>query len=139
MNLLPISHTAIWTPTKPVTDISQFAHSISQMTDLLKKLGAAVIAANQVGVDARIFVSKYSDWPVVINPNWKPLSSGKISKPEGSVSKPGYNPFIPRFEKITAMFTNLAGQPVEMTLIGMDARVYQHAFDALDGKMIFTR
>mgnify|MGYP002651399299 FL=1 len=71
----------------------------------------------------------------MINPSWVQVSAEERTFPEGCLSIPGLQGSVPRFRTIRARWTSLTGEEVEQTLQGWQARVFQHEFDHLEGKL----
>jgi len=98
------------------------------------------LAAPQIGELDRIFIFlRYPSYKrqVVINPE----ILEKLGKPENlneeCLSCPGQTiENIPRFKKIRVKYTNEDGLSIIETLTGIDAVVYQHELDHLDGIII---
>ena len=111
----------------------------------LVSMDALGLAAIQVGIAKRVFVMK-KPWSsnrvlVVINPKIH-NGRGKGDKVENCLSIPNLPPsvkgvMVRRRTTITVSYTNESGvlQEEEM-FVGMDARVFQHEFDHLDGYLI---
>lgn len=108
------------------------------------------LAAPQVGVGKRIFVYKFAnddgapDTGVVVNPVLT-LSkvSGAVPDPdeeeEGCLSFPGEQYPLKRAEWARVQGFDGHGQPVNFEATGWFARVIQHEFDHLDGKLYVNR
>jgi len=100
------------------------------------------LAANQVGIDARIMlvtfnVGQKKNMKVVpmINPEIIEVSEQKISMEEGCLSLPGQLGQVIRPAKIKARWQNAKGNWCEKKLNGWDARIFLHELDHLDGKL----
>jgi peptide deformylase len=108
------------------------------------------LAAPQIGVGKRIFVYKYAnddDVPeqgVVVNPVLT-LSkvSGALPDPdedvEGCLSFPGEYYPLQRAEWTRVQGFDGQGNPVDFEATGWFARILQHEFDHLDGKLYVNR
>lgn len=122
-------------------DVDWVAHSeIVDMKDTLEKFDkGAALAANQVGIERRIFVidrklARLNSVPdVIINPTV--IRHGKIleTMDEGCLSFPGKRYPITRPKKVEVKFNDLSGWPIKVNLSGFIARVFQHEIDHLDG------
>lgn len=121
-----------------VTDIeSQVVPHIAKMDSLVYANGGLGLAAPQVGILLRFFVMGLR---VCINPSVHPtIGSGLIFVEEGCLSRPGFRRKIPRHSEVHACYTKLGGEAITCVLTGMDAIVFQHECDHLDGKCIFPR
>lgn len=92
------------------------------------------LAANQIGYLATVFVVGES---VYIQPTFEPIrTSGIKSGWEGCMSLPNFNTKVRRWKKIKVSYINLNGEEIHETLSGQKARIFQHEFDHLQGKLI---
>jgi peptide deformylase len=102
------------------------------------------LAANQVGIDKRMFLltlnaeSKNSKIIPIINPQIIEFSREKIIIEEGCLSIPEFYKGVSRPRWIRARWQNLQGNWCEKKMSGMDARIFQHENDHLDG-ILFTK
>lgn len=138
-------------PTRRVEQVDDEIRAL--VDDMFETMAAAQgvgLAANQIGVDLRIFVYDCPDdegtWHkgVVINPE---LETGEIPEGmpdpdddwEGCLSVPGESFPTGRagWAKVTG--TDLDGQPVEVSGSGFFARCLQHETDHLDGYLYLDR
>ena len=101
------------------------------------------LSAVQVGVPIQVFLAflgKTKTWELVINPEIEPTSAHTEVGKEGclSIEKGKKRIAVPRYKKIKLKYTSLAQSPIQkkMILKGFDARVVQHEFDHLLGKLI---
>jgi len=132
--------------------------SISRVKKLLGNMTEAVaIAATQVGMDIRFFVARRSptSMMVVIDPKvtWTSIDDSEdlLVNPDGSpfarqlpqweecLSFPGKEFLVTRPSIIKVEFMNEKGKMKSMTLQGLDARVFLHEVDHLDGVTIDQR
>ena len=89
----------------------------------------------QVGVNRRIFTTKFENTKIVINPVIIFTSSKEIEEKEGCLSIKGLYPKTRSYE-IIVEFYNENLQKVRKTLRGLEARCFLHEFDHLDWKLI---
>lgn len=139
MNLVPYAHPVLTKPATLVGDPRMFADSIPRMQKLMREHKGVGLAAPSVGIPARFFVSTYEKWPVVINPLWVPVGNARTSKLEGSLNRPNFHVYVPAYEKIRATWIDQERKPHEADLEGMEARVFQHLCNQLDGSPIWSR
>ena len=99
--------------------------TIQQMFDLLREVGGLGLAAPQVGIDARLFITEWGE--VVINPRIVRIN-GAIHVTEGCLSLPGFTAGVDGWNHI-----RLADGRVYN---GTRALVVQHEIDHLDGILI---
>lgn len=94
------------------------------------------LAAPQVGVRKRLFVYDVDDHPrVLINPVIKE-SRGEWVFQEGCLSIPGVYFEIVRPKEVFVTGIDLEGNDVEVELDELAARLIQHEYDHLDGKLM---
>ena len=106
-------------------DFTITADEINQMLSLLRETGGLGLAAPQVGIDARLFVTECGE--VFVNPCVVDLA-GPIRATEGCLSLPGVTAAVDRWTRI-----RLAdGRVYE----GQQAVVILHEIDHLDGVLI---
>lgn len=101
------------------------------------------LAANQVGDLRRFFITRTH---MVINPELYGISGDRISKQEGCLSRPRFVRFVKRPETASVGYTGLfpgksEPYPAMMltTLQGLEARVFLHELDHLNGRNIWDR
>lgn len=139
--LVPPDHPALWTPAPELTgeDRVNHQHTMELMREAVQKVHAAGMAATQLGLSLRLFISSNEQFPVVINPTWKPVGSDHISKPERCLSRLDFCTYVRRPAKIYAIWDDADGHRKSAMLESMDARVFLHLCDLLDGRPIFPR
>ncbi|AAC06802.1 peptide deformylase [Aquifex aeolicus] len=127
-------------PTEKVDVIDkEVKNLIRDMFDTMYEAEGVGLAANQIGVPLSVMVidtSPKEDAPplklVLINPEIKE-GEGKIKYKEGCLSFPGLSVEVERFQKVKVNALNEHGEPVELTLEGFPAIVFQHELDHLKG------
>lgn len=94
------------------------------------------LAAPQVGVQRRFFVYDYGDGPqVLINPDIVE-SDGEWVYEEGCLSVPGLSWEIVRPKQIHIVGFDLDGNEVSIEADELEARLYQHEMDHLNGVLL---
>lgn len=95
------------------------------------------LAAPQIGACARVIVAKIPTLTVMVNPSWilagpkRPTTERCLSVPDG---RGGLRSFrMMRHVRIAARWLDLRGTEHERELSGLDAVVFQHEVDHLDG------
>ncbi|MFC9354830.1 peptide deformylase [Arthrobacter sp. NPDC057013] len=123
---------------------------IADMFETNDKANGVGLAAPQIGVGKRIFVYKYENEDgappagAVVNPVLT-LSkvSGALPDPdeevEGCLSFPGEQYPLKRAEWVRVQGFDAHGNPVDFEATGWFARIIQHEFDHLDGKLYVNR
>lgn len=71
----------------------------------------------------------------MINPQFAALSDVKQKGWEGCLSIPGIRALVPRYSEIEITYTNEQSERVVLVLTDFVARVFQHEYDHLDGKV----
>ena len=136
-----IKHPNKWlqTQTKPFDFAKQDAVKISnEMISTMTRLGGLGLAANQVELDAQIFVMKptllESTEPFeVINPVVLSISKQTEIGPEGCLSYPDLWLDIKRPRAIVAKYFDKHQQECTIELVDLDARCFLHEYDHLQG------
>ncbi len=135
-----------------VTDFQddEIQQIIKTLQDTLATTQGVGIAAPQISISKRIIIiasrptSRYPSAPlmeptVMINPAFQALSDTREKDWEGCLSIPGIRALVPRYKEILINYTNQHGVLVESKLTGFVARVFQHEFDHLEGKVYLDR
>jgi len=106
-----------------------------EIIDIMLKYNGLGLAANQVGLNARVFVihNKKAKPFAVFNPIIIESSSDKILLEEGCLSYPDLWMKVKRPEHIVVEFTNSKGKTIQEAYNGLLSRVFQHEYDHLDG------
>ncbi|BEL05223.1 peptide deformylase [Actinoplanes sichuanensis] len=126
-------------------EVTVFDQALSDLIDDMFASMYAVkgvgLAANQIGVDARIFVYDCPDADDVrrkghvINPVITALSDELDHGTEGCLSVPKPRASVPRSTSATVTGVDLAGKPITVTGTGYFARCLQHETDHLNGTL----
>ncbi|GIE78766.1 peptide deformylase 2 [Actinoplanes philippinensis] len=126
-------------------DVTVFDQALGALIDdMFASMYAASgvgLAANQIGVDAQIFVYDCPDADDVrqkghvINPVITSLSAELDDGTEGCLSVPGPRASVPRASVATVTGVDLAGEPITVTGTGYFARCLQHETDHLNGTL----
>jgi peptide deformylase len=132
-------------PIKQIDD--EIIEVIQNMFGTMRNANGIGLAGNQVGLNKQIFVIDVSPVegcelikPVVmINPKIIEKSDDLKIMEEGCLSLPEYRADVERPESIKIRFLSPAEQEEEIEADGLFARVIQHEYDHLIGKMIPDR
>ena len=152
MTILPIvvcGDPVLHNPTRPVTgDVSELSELIADMYETMDAANGVGLAANQVGVDLRLFVYDCPDdrgdgrearrRGVVVNPV---LETSEVPETmpdedddvEGCLSVPGEQFPTGRADWAKVTGVDADGAPVEIEGAGFFARCLQHEVGHLDG------
>lgn len=98
----------------------------------LKGLG---LSANQVGIDAKVFVMGVDEEnrKNILNPKIIASSEETTLAKEGCLSYPGLWLSIKRPASITASYQNVDGEYIVEEFSGLPARIFQHEYDHMLG------
>jgi peptide deformylase len=98
------------------------------------------LAANQVGINQRIFVMHVQGWQrECFNPEISEFSQNLVSWDEGCLSFPGEHCTIKRPEWIDVRYQSADGEWHSERLAGILGRCYQHELDHLNGLTMWDR
>jgi peptide deformylase len=127
-------------PTREIDEIDARVVKLAQ--DMIETMHAAPgvgLAANQVGVQRRMFVYDIGDGPrVVLNPRIVE-SSGEWTFEEGCLSVPGLSWPIVRPNQVHLVGVDLDGNELSIEASEYQGRVFQHEVDHLDGTLLIER
>lgn len=137
---------------KPVNDIlsPQIQSLIDQMLLTLQESKGVGLAAPQVGHSLRLIIiashpnQRYPQAPqmepiAMINPQI--LNHGDIQQKgwEGCLSVPMIRGLVPRYKEIEVSYEDRQGHQHTTKLTGFVARIFQHEYDHLEGKVFVDR
>ena len=138
-------------PTAPVTEFDErLRRLVLDMFASMREADGVGLAANQIGVDARVFVIDCPDAAgedvvgYVINPTLtlpEPVDDEPAVEitEEGCLSVPGPYAELPRAFRARVDGVDADGAPVSIEATGMAARCLQHEVDHLDGVVYVDR
>jgi peptide deformylase len=123
---------------------------IEQLMSTLTESNGVGIAAPQLGRSLQIVIvasrpnpryphAPYMEPVVMINPRVRSHSEEVIKDWEGCLSIPGIRGMVPRFKSIEVEYTSGAGQLEQQEFSDFVARVFQHEYDHLEGKVFLDR
>lgn len=137
---------------EPVTDVksAEIQGIIQTMQNTLASTHGVGIAAPQISVSKQIIIiasrptARYPTAPlmeptVMINPVFQTYSDALEKDWEGCLSIPGIRALVPRYKAILIRYNNQLGKLVETKLEGFIARIFQHEYDHLQGKVYLDR
>lgn len=131
---------------EPVIKIdSSLKKFAKDMHKAMIKANGLGIAAPQVGRNIRIFIAtlnyKEANEMVVymVNPEILSHSEETEVEEEGCLSLPGDHGKVERWREVTVRFQDLNGDKHTLTLEGLNARVFQHENDHLDGVLFIDK
>ena len=123
---------------------------IDDMLETMKEYDGVGLAAVQVHESSRIAVLEVAENPrypkkpkvplsVLINPAVTPLTDEMEEDWEGCLSIPELRGRVPRYKTIQVEALGRDGNALEFTASGFHARVIQHEWDHLNGKVFLDR
>ena len=126
--------------TRDVEEIDgSVAKLVESMIETMYEAPGTGLAANQVGVQRRIFVYDVGEGArVVINPEIVE-SSGEWTYDEGCLSIPGLSWEIVRPNQVHLVGRDLEGRELSIEADTLEGRVFQHELDHLDGVLLVER
>jgi peptide deformylase len=122
-------------PVEAVTD--ELRALLDNMVPFMREHDGVGLAAPQIGVDQRFFVVEYEgNVYKVVNPVIVDRGGGTSFRNEGCLSVPEMVVEVERYQSITVRFRDERGREREMSFSGMLARIFQHEYDHLEGRLI---
>ena len=145
LQLVEYPHPALLRRTKSVARIdAALAAAVEQMFDIMYDARGVGLAANQVALPYRLFIVNcegergQGEEHVFINPVLS-RPRGTAVQEEGCLSLPGVRMDVRRPERIVVDAWSLDGQSIHLDVDGLLARVIQHEFDHLEGRLFTDR
>ncbi|AEX85139.1 peptide deformylase [Marinitoga sp. 1135] len=126
---------------KPVEKIDdKFREFLEEMAEMMYREDGVGLAAPQIGISRRFFVMDDGNkLRKVINPEIIKFLGEEVSFEEGCLSIPKIFLNVKRPEGIIVKYTNENGEIVEEELHEYTARIFQHEYDHLEGKLFIDR
>ena len=123
---------------------------IDDMVETMKEYDGVGLAADQVFESKQVAVLEVADNPrypnkpavpltVLVNPKITPLSEEMEEDWEGCLSIPDLRGLVPRYKTIHVQALGRNGEPLDFVAKDFHARVIQHEFDHLNGKVYLDR
>lgn len=148
LDIVEIGNPVLRSPTHPINNIS--SPIIQQLIDNLIHTAAQTngvgIAAPQVSETLQLFIVasrpnlRYLHAPTMeptamINPQIVAYSDKKEKGWEGCLSVPGMRGLVARSQEIEIRYTDRHGQPQQKIFTDFVARIIQHEYDHINGKV----
>ncbi|WP_299040105.1 peptide deformylase [uncultured Pseudokineococcus sp.] len=136
---------------RPCAPVTVFDDELAQLeADMVVSMHAADgvgLAANQIGVDARVFVMDCPDASgervvaTVVNPVLRlpGVFARRAADDEGCLSVPGEAAVVERLTTAVVTGVDVRGEPVRVSTNGLAAVCLQHEVDHLDGLLYVDR
>jgi peptide deformylase len=119
---------------------AELARITGRMLELMHDAEGVGLAATQIGILRRFFVCTLDgEDRVLVNPVVTPVAAETEVEEEGCLSLGVVRVPIERAARVQVEARDPAGDPVSLSLEGMDARVVQHELDHLDGVLLLDR
>lgn len=135
MKLIYYSNKILDTKCEPVTVFDdQLCKELDEMAVLMRDNAGLGLAANQVGLNKRMFIFKDNKNEIyeIINPKVVYME-GAVSISEGCLSFPTIFIAVIRSESIQISYQDRKGEEKSGYAAGIEARVILHELDHLDG------
>lgn len=145
LELVEFPHPALRRVSRAVVRIDEeLRDAVRQMFEIMYAEKGVGLAANQVSLPYRLFIVNIEGRPdageelVFINPQLsKPR--GTAVQEEGCLSLPGVRMDVRRPAKVRVKAYSLSGELIDADLDGFLARVVQHEFDHIEGRLFTDR
>ena len=125
-----------------VTELNGAVHELVEgMVETMYEASGLAVAAPQVGVEKRLFVYDLheGDGPkTMVNPTIVD-SSGEWTYDEGCLSVPGLYFTIVRPRRVVVAALDLDGNELHVEATDLEARMYQHEIEHLDGHLLLEQ
>ncbi len=146
MEIVLYPHPALRRVARPVAEVTDSVRKVAaEMIRLMDEHNGLGLAANQVALPIRLFVlsAQVDPWGegkprVFINPEIL-QRSGQEVREEGCLSLPGLYAELSRPARVVVRALNEAGEPFELEVGELPARVIQHEWDHLRGILFIDR
>lgn len=113
---------------------------VRTMRQIMQEADGIGLSANQIGVDARVFVARVENkFYAVFNPEIIQKSKEAAPMDEGCLSVPGVYGIVERPARVVLRGLDQNGKVIKIKAWGLLARVFQHETDHLDGKLFVDK
>ena len=134
LNLVPANELPLWVAEEVDFNEVDAPMLTNVMLDRMTEMGGAALSAPQVGLDMSMFVMGINQAKIeVFNPKIISYSKEETLMNEGSLSYPGILVIVKRPVAITVEYYNKNRELQQNEFQGLTARIFQHAFDHLQG------
>ncbi len=127
---------------------NEFQKFLDDLVDTMREYDGVGLAAPQVFVSKRVFVyelppakgeSEKPETKIIINPVLSGFSRESYSDWEGCLSLPDLRGVVERPYAVTVEALDRDGKKLKFRASGFHARVVQHEFDHLEGRLFIDR
>lgn len=128
------------TSCREVVELESVNQLVEDLLDTCSIPGRAGVAANQIGVDLRVFSYRVDgELGYLINPVITDFSEETELIEEGCLSVPGLWKTVLRSTSVGVKGSQLDGSEIAIQAEGLLAQVFQHECDHLDGVLYIDR
>ncbi|MDR9362916.1 MAG: peptide deformylase [Microbacteriaceae bacterium] len=128
------------TSCREVVELESVNQLVEDLLDTCSIPGRAGVAANQIGVDLRVFSYRVDgELGYLINPVITDFSEETELMEEGCLSVPGLWKTVLRSTSVGVKGSQLDGSEIAIQAEGLLAQVFQHECDHLDGVLYIDR
>ena len=107
-----------------------------ELVEAMYKYEGLGLSACQIGVDLKVFSMIYDDKPIIcFNPRITEYSEETTYMREGCLTFPGLWFPIQRAHGVNVTFANEEGENMSGTFVQLTAKVFQHEYDHMLGKL----
>ena len=143
LKIVHYPHPALKTVCQPVTEFGPDLRRLSErMFELMSKGEGVGLATPQVGLDIRLFVCNLTgeekDVFVCVNPRVTDVEGAEVLV-EGCLSLPGVSVSKRRATRVVLEGFDVEGNPLKRVGEGLEARVWQHETDHLNGRLLIDQ
>ncbi len=110
-----------------------------RMIETMNEAPGVGLAANQVGVQKRLFVYDKGEGPVVVVNPVIQETDGEWTYEEGCLSVPGLSWDITRANAVHLTGFDLNGNAIDLQTTEFEGRIFQHEMDHLNGVLLIER
>lgn len=152
LEVAELGNAVLRSPTYPIQNIQDPAVQklIDNLIKTTTKANGVGIAAPQVSESLQLFIVasrpnlRYLHAPVMeptpmINPQIIAYSDEQVEDWEGCLSVPGLRGKVKRAQEIEIIYTDRHGQPQQKVFSDFVARIIQHEYDHINGKVFLDR
>ena len=140
LKLVPANELPLWIASKFDFNNVDAPMLTNIMLERMTEMGGAALSAPQVGLDMCMFVMGIDQAKIeVFNPTIVSYSKEEALMNEGSLTFPGILVIVKRPIAVTVEYYNKNGELQQNEFKGLTARIFQHAFDHLQGTSIKDR
>lgn len=113
---------------------------VEELTATMREENGVGIAAPQVGIHERVIIVDHGDGATAyVNPEIVSRSFRTFLSEEGCLSVPGVWGMVKRHRSVTIKALSMDGKTVTVDAHGLEAVIFQHEIDHLDGVLFIDR